>query len=98
MSDRTYIYGMSNGGTYIAIEGEGADGERRTHWDPRVEISAPGHGAVMVGVVPPSEGSTIDTGLWDPSDGQFLSLDWAGCNRLIRSIREARDATFGTAE
>lgn len=97
MSDRTYTYGMSNGASYEAIEGENADGKRHTHWDSRIEVSSPAH-LVQIGIVPPSERSTDDSGLWNPDDGQFLTLDWAGCNRLIKSIREARDAAFGVAE
>lgn len=98
MTDRTYVYGAHNGQTYTAIEGADTSGERRTHYDPRVEVSAPGHDLVQVGVVPASDKSTPESGLWDTEDGQFLSLDWAGCNRLIKSIREARDATFGVAQ
>ena len=105
MSDRSYTYGAHNGQTYTAIEGSDTSGKRRTHFDPRVEVSAPGHDLVQVGVVPPSFATSSDdpawgpeTVRWDPENGQFLSLDWAGCNRLIKSIREARDATFGVAE
>jgi hypothetical protein len=31
------------------------------------------------------------TGLW-------ATLDWAGCNRVIRLVREARDKAFGRPE
>lgn len=30
-----------------------------------------------------------------PADGVFMSLDRDGINRLIRSLRKARDAAFG---
>jgi hypothetical protein len=30
-----------------------------------------------------------------PSNGWFADLDRAGCNRLIRAIRKARDQAFG---
>ena len=31
-----------------------------------------------------------------PSDGVFLALDRDGINRLIRSLRKARDAAYGS--
>ncbi len=49
---------------------------------------------VQVGVVngPPVEltinGQPSDSGLW-------MDLDRDGCNRLIRSVRKARDAAYG---
>lgn len=98
MTDRTYVYGAHNGQTYTAIEGADTSGERRTHFDPRVEVSAPGHDLVQVGVVPASDRVDDENDRWNAENGQFLSLDWAGCNRLIKSIREARDATFGVAQ
>lgn len=88
-----YIYGDSNGVTY---DGDTTEG-RKTHWDPRIEVDGIAH-VVQVGIVPASSKSTDDGGLWDRDDGQFLSLDWAGCNRLIVAVREARDAMFGRAE
>lgn len=97
MSDRTYIYGYNNGQSYRPIEGEDSSGALRTHWDARVEVSTPAH-MVQIGVVPPSSESTSEQGLWDTDDGQFLALDRDGCNRLIRSIREARDAAYGRDE
>lgn len=94
MSDTAYIYGNSNGVSYDGLD---ADSVRHTHWDPRIEVNGIGY-TVQVGIVPPSDRSTDDGGLWDRNDGQFLSLDWAGCNRLIVAVREARDAMYGRAE
>lgn len=31
----------------------------------------------------------------DPFNGWFATLDREGCNRLIRSVRKARDAAYG---
>lgn len=96
-----YIYGDSNGAVYRDVteseDGKQGSVEAKTHWDPRIEVDAIAH-RVQVGVVPASERSTNDGGLWDRAEGQFLSLDRAGCNRLIRSIRAARDEMFGRDE
>ncbi len=50
--------------------------------------------SVQIGVVqgPPVEltinGQPVDPGLW-------MDLDREGCNRLIRSVRKARDSAYG---
>lgn len=101
-NDKAYIYGSSNGATYTEevayADGEGNAGKElrnRTHWDPRVEVTAFEFGLVQIGVVPPSDKSTEDQGLWASDDGQFLSLDRSGLNRLIEALQEAGAATFG---
>lgn len=103
MSDKVYIYGDSNGAIYDGAEclrdhvhGVG-NCPRQTHWDPRVEVSGFAH-TVQVGIVPASAKSSDDGGIWDPNDGQFLSLSRDGCNRLIRAVREARIAMYGEDE
>jgi hypothetical protein len=45
---------------------------------------------VQVGTVNPEAG-----GIHDPSAGWFVSLDRQGVNRLIRTLRKARDQAFG---
>lgn len=90
-NDKMYVYGHANGATY---RGEDTP-EEKTHWDPRVEVTAFDFGLVQIGVVPPSEKSTRDQGLWVSDDGQFLSLDRSGLNRLIEALQEAGAATFG---
>lgn len=102
-NDKAYIYGCNNGAEYdeeIAYQSDdgktgGITARKRTHWDPRVEVTAFDFGLVQVGVVPPSDNSTIEQGLWVSDDGQFLSLDRSGLNRLIEALQEAGVATFG---
>lgn len=105
-NDRAYIYGHMNGDAYV-IPVEPGDHDMRsapvpatikTHWDPRVEVSAPGGLGVQIGVVPPSEESTEGEGVWNTGDGQFLTLDRNGINRLIRALREARIKVYGEDE
>lgn len=106
-NDSAYIYGEHNGHSYTSVEGEGnmKPGESRTHYDPRVEVKGFGGMSVQIGVVPPTFNTDSDDPNWDPESvqwdpefGQFLSLDWAGCNRLIVAVREQRDRVFGKAE
>ena len=97
MSDKKYIYGENNGGSYQElIEKDSMHGtlQSRTHWDPRVEVQAIA-GTVQVGIVPPSSNSDDERGQWNPADGQFLTLSRDGVNRLIRALREARTAVHG---
>jgi hypothetical protein len=93
-NDSAYIYGDSNGATY---DGNTAESDRHVHWDPRIEVSAIAH-TVQVGIVPASDRSTDESGLWDRSEGQFLSLSRDGINRLIVALREARTAAYGRDE
>jgi hypothetical protein len=98
MTDREYIYGDTNGQSYVPYEeGHAEPGQRRTHWDPRLEITHIA-GTVQVGIVPPSDKSTDDGGLWDPNDGRFMCLSRDGINRAIRALREYRDAAYGRDE
>lgn len=100
MGDRAYVYGEDNGASYTELnEKDPMHGAlvRRTHWDPRIEVSAV-VGTVQVGIVPPSDQSTDERGVWNPADGQFLSLSRDGVNRLIRALREARTSVYGTDE
>lgn len=102
MTDRAYVYGEHNGGSYLSVEQDRPDGksdgvERKTHWDPRIEVSAIAD-TVQVGIVPPSGKSTGEQGVWDADDGQFLSLSRSGVNRLIAALREARIAVHGVDE
>jgi hypothetical protein len=101
-NDKAYVYGQSNGAEYDEIshfdDGHGLSGKeitKRTHWDPRIEVTGFDFGAVQVGVVPPSEKSTDEQGLYDSDNGQFLSLDRSGLNRLIEALQEAGAAVFG---
>lgn len=95
MSDRSYIYGQDNGSSYDTSRSVKPVSERKTHWDPRIQVQSIA-GTVQVGVVPPSEtGSTPDSGVWDPDDGQFMSLSRDGLNRLIEALQEAGAATYG---
>ena len=67
--------------------------------------SEPGHCAsIEVGWARESEHVQLGTVVLDvadervknvTSDGMFVQLDRAGINRLIRSLRKARDAAFG---
>ncbi len=43
--------------------------------------------------IPPSEGS--DPSVGGQFDGWHVTLDREGCNRLIRSVRKARDSAYG---
>lgn len=97
--DRSYIYGESNGASYVdeSLGGSSGRGVTRTHWDPRIEVQAIA-GTIQVGIVPASDRSTEETGIWDPSDGQYLSLSRSGANRLIAAVREARIAVHGVDE
>jgi hypothetical protein len=94
MGDKSYVYGESNGASYVTAGHNEKAGEERTHWDPRVEVASVA-GTVQVGVVPPSEKSSDEQGLWDSDDGQFLSLSRDGLNRLIEALQEAGAATYG---
>ena len=38
----------------------------------------------------------VTEGIHDPQAGWFVQLDRGGVNRLIRSLRKARDQAFGT--
>jgi hypothetical protein len=38
---------------------------------------------------------SVGEGPWDPARGWFAHLDREGVNRLIRSLRKARDQAFG---
>lgn len=87
------IYGEHNGSSYTT-GGSDEPMATKTHWDPRVEVTAIA-GTVQVGIVPPSDKSTDESGLWDRNDGQFLSLSRDGVNRLIVALREARTAVHG---
>ena len=40
--------------------------------------------------------ASFDPAREQPSDGVFMSLDRDGINRLVRSLRKARDAAFGS--
>lgn len=40
--------------------------------------------------------ATFDPSREMPTGGVFMSLDRDGCNRLIRSLRKARDAAYGS--
>lgn len=96
MGDNTYIYGDSNGSSYLDLEAD-TDLPRKTHWDPRLDIRAIA-GTVQIGVVPPkrdSSGSQVDPPVWDNEDGQFLSLSREGCNRLIEAVRQFRNEVYG---
>jgi hypothetical protein len=96
-TDTNYIYGESNGASYREVSDDGAGSagvEIKTHWDPRIEVQAIA-GTVQVGIIPPSNKSTPDSGIWDRNDGQFLSLSRDGVNRLIEALREARTAVHG---
>lgn len=98
MSDRSYIYGDSNGAS-CEEEPKTSDQRpvQRTHWDPRLEIQALA-GTVQIGIVPPSDESTDSHGVWNNDDGRFISLSRSGLNRLIRAARECRDAAYGKDE
>lgn len=96
--DRAYVYGDNNGSTYRPIEGDDTSGKLTVHWDPRVEVSTPGGHLVQVGVVPPSDRSTNDGGIWDSENGQYLTLTRDGINRLIVALREARVRVYGVDE
>jgi hypothetical protein len=100
-NDNIYIYGDSNGQSYYDTVADDLGVPRpdeKVHWDPRVEVTSHSR-VVQIGVVPPSrEHSTNASGVWDREDGQFLSLDRDGVNRLIRALREAREAVFGRDE
>lgn len=93
MSDVAYIYGFCNGDTYQDM-GVRDQGERKTHWDPRISVQSIA-GLVQVGVVPPAPKSTDEAGVWANDDGQFLSLSRDGLNRLIEALQEAGATTFG---
>ena len=93
MSDRAYVYGDSNGASYTT-SGSDEPTVSKTHWDPRIEVHAFA-GTVQVGIVPASERSTDDQGLWDNDDGQFLSLSRDGLNRLIEALQDAGAEMFG---
>jgi hypothetical protein len=102
MSDKVYVYGSSNGSEYSEevayANGEGNAGReirKRTHWDPRIEVKAWPGMDVQVGIVPASDRSTDEQGLWDNNDGQFLTLSRSGLNRLIEALQEAGASTFG---
>lgn len=82
----------------VIIAGHVFNEGRLTHWDPRVEVSSFGHHGVQVGIVPASSTSTDESGIWNSDDGQFLSLDRDGINRLIRALRDARIACYGKDE
>lgn len=90
MNDRNYIYGDNHGSTY---DGETSD-HHKTFWDSRLEIQGFAH-TVQVGIVPPSDKSTDDGGIWDHNDGQFITLSRDGINRTIVALRDARDAIYG---
>lgn len=99
MNDISYIYGDSNGASYVE-EAKTSDqtDQRRTHWDPRLEIRDIA-GTVQVGIVPPSKDiSTDEAGVWISDDGQYLSLSRSGINRAIAALREARDSAYGKDE
>lgn len=100
MSDIAYIYGESNGASYKTKTetDEGYTlGEEQTHWDPRLEIRVIA-GTVQIGIVPASDDSTKDRGVWKNDDGQFLSLSRSGLQRLIVAARDCRDAAYGKDE
>lgn len=122
-NDKAYIYGCNNGAEYDEIVhyaddngNAGREIKKRTHWDPRIEVSAfPEGGLVQIGVVPPTpyeEGSGRGIELdpissaneppagekvmeWFGDNGQFLSVNRSGLNRLIEALQEAGAATFG---
>lgn len=95
MSDVAYVYGFCNGDTYREMSVRPQDTDRKTHWDPRISVQSIA-GLVQVGIVPASDKSTDDNGVWDNDDGQFLSLSRDGLNRLIRSLQDAGRDAFGT--
>ena len=76
-------------------------GEGQTpDWSPRVEVGWTNDLALTIGidreepfryVDPDRNGKTDHTAI-------YLSLDRAGTNRLIRTLRKARDAAFGRDE
>ena len=92
-NDTFYVYGDANGASYLDLDGD-TDLPRKTHWDSRLEVKEIA-GVVQVGIIPPSDKSTDDGGIWDPEDGRFLSLDRGAVNRLIEMLREARNTAFG---
>lgn len=87
-NDKTYVYGQTNGSEYDD------QGDRRTHWDPRIEVQAYPGMSVQIGVVPPTAG-TVEGAQWISDNGQFLQLDRSGLNRLIEALQDAGSATFG---
>jgi len=100
MGDVAYVYGEHNGSEYRSVEEESSDGkcsgvEFKTHWDPRISVQRIA-GTVQVGIVPPSDkDSTREFGVWNHDDGQFLSLNRSGLNRLIEALQEAGATTYG---
>lgn len=97
MTDKSYVYGHFNGDRFHADDSTGP-GDMKTHYDPRIEVSAPGGSAVQVGVVPPHEAQAHTAGQWFPEEGQFLTLSRDGVNRLIVALREARELAYGKDE
>jgi hypothetical protein len=96
MSDKVYIYGDNNGATMargVPVSDE-APSSRQTFWDSRLEIQGFAH-TVQVGIVPASEKSTDDGGIWDREDGQWMTLSRDGNTRAIMALREARDSIYG---
>lgn len=94
MSDRAYVYGDTNGACFDSQWEDKETGGRQVYWDSRIEVSGIAH-TVQVGIVPPSETSTDDAGVWKTEDGLFLHLNRDGVNRLIEALQEAGAATFG---
>jgi hypothetical protein len=93
------IYGEHNGGSYVFQDGKSA--ERRTHWDPQLKITGFAEAGVQLGVIPAKvdeDDRQVDPGVWDPDDGQFVTLSRDGINRAIRALRKFRDQAYGKDE
>lgn len=95
MGNEEIIYGDSHGATY---EGDNSDAKRQTHWDPKLEVSMFAH-SVHIGLFPvDNEKSTDDGPIYDRDRAQFITLNRAACNRLIKAVRKGRDSAYGKDE
>lgn len=113
-NDKAYVYGRSNGAEYEEKfeSGSGQTGgtRKRTHWDPRIEVTAYPGMDVQIGIVPATRYADRDEAdkhpdaepregpdgyEWFSDNGQFMQLDRSGLNRLIEALQEAGAATFG---
>ncbi len=67
--------------------------------DLRAEVAWSPSGYVQVGTTSASSPFRFDpepgAAEGEPFTGWFATLDREGCNRLIRSVRKARDAAYG---
>lgn len=92
-SDRAFLR-MPNGNEYPegSAEAESAiDAESGGKWRQRgIKVGWMKDRSVEIGA------ASFDPSREMPSDGVFMALDRDGCNRLIRTLRKARDAAFGS--